>query len=64
MKRPCTCLPRSPDDQCPTHGYEAYLREVNAVALDVLEYVTEAMGKDGYHDLFQGADPSHEERAG
>lgn len=23
---PCTCLPRSPDDQCPTHGYEAYVR--------------------------------------
>ena len=21
----CTCMPNEPDDQCPTHGYEAWV---------------------------------------
>jgi len=29
----CTCLPRSPDDQCPTHGYEAWLKSKEAPVL-------------------------------
>ena len=29
----CTCLPRSPDDQCPSHGYEQWLRSKEAPVL-------------------------------
>ena len=29
----CTCLPRSPDDQCPSHGYEEWLKSGEAPVL-------------------------------